>query len=336
MTVDLHTKEIKPLRQTFAHVAKYVGDDKPASRYLEATLGAQSTSNFHYRPTWDPAHELFDTARTAVKLADWQALRDPRQMYYGSWTMARARQQDAIESNYQFVESRGLVAKISDAVREKALAVLMPLRHVAWAGNMNNCSIGAYGYGAVLTAPAMFHAMDHLGAAQYITRLGLALDDITALQAGKNQWLDDPCWQLLRHYAEDTLVLQDPFELFIAQNLALDAQLYPLIYGSFIDDHLAPQGGSVVSMLTAFMPEWHDESARWIDAVVKVAAAESDENKQLIVGWIKTWSERAHAALAPIAELALGEGGKQALANAHAVLEARCKKIGLALEPVAI
>jgi phenol/toluene 2-monooxygenase (NADH) P1/A1 len=73
MTVDLHTKDIKPLRQTFAHVAKYIGDDKPASRYLEATLGAQSTSNFHYRPTWDPAHELFDTARTAVKLADWQA-----------------------------------------------------------------------------------------------------------------------------------------------------------------------------------------------------------------------------------------------------------------------
>jgi phenol hydroxylase P1 protein len=36
------------------------------------------------------------------------------------------------------------------------------------------------------------------------------------------------------------------------------------------------QGGTAVSMLTAFMPEWHDESARWIDAVAKVAAAESD------------------------------------------------------------
>jgi phenol/toluene 2-monooxygenase (NADH) P1/A1 len=329
MTVDLHTREIKPLRQTFGHVAQYVGDDKPASRYLEATLGAQSTSNFHYRPTWDPAHELFDTARTAVKLADWQALRDPRQYYYGTWTMARARQQDAIEANYQFVESRGLVAKMSDALRAKASAVMIPLRHAAWGGNMNNCSIGAYGYGAILTAPAMFHAMDQLGVAQYLTRLGLALDEPNALEAGKNEWLNDACWQPLRHYVEDTLVLQDPIELFVAQNLALDGQLYPLIYGSFVDDYLGPQGGTVVAMLTAFMPEWHDESARWIDAVVKIAAAESDANLQLISGWTKAWSDRAQAALAPIAELALGEAGPAALTQARAKLDARCKKAGL-------
>ena len=94
MSVDLHTREIKPLRQTFAHVAQYVGDDKPASRYLEATLGAQSTANFHYRPTWDPAHELFDKTRSAVVLTDWQALRDPRHYYYGTWIMARARTHD--------------------------------------------------------------------------------------------------------------------------------------------------------------------------------------------------------------------------------------------------
>lgn len=331
MSVDLHTREIKPLRQTFAHVAQYIGDDKPASRYLEATLGAQSTANFHYRPTWDPAHELFDASRSCVKLADWQVLRDPRQYYYGTWTMARARQQDAIEANYQFVESRGLIAKMPDAIRRKSSEVLIPLRHVAWGGNMNNCSIGAYGYGAILTAPAMFHALDQLGAAQYITRLGLALDEPGALDAGKNEWMNGACWQPLRHYVEDTLVLQDPFELFVAQNLALDGQLYPLIYGSFVDDHIVPQGGTVVAMLTAFMPEWHDESARWIDAVVKIAAAESDANRQLISGWIKAWSDRAQTALAPVAELALGAAGQEALKQARSTLDARCKKAGLAV-----
>ena len=30
MSVDLHTREIKPLRNTFAHTAHYVGNDKPA------------------------------------------------------------------------------------------------------------------------------------------------------------------------------------------------------------------------------------------------------------------------------------------------------------------
>lgn len=330
MNIDLHVREIKPLRNTFAHVAKYIGDDKPASRYQEATFGAQPSANFHYRPTWDPEYELFDASRSAVKLADWYVLRDPRQFYYATWTTTRARQQDAMESNHQFVESRGLVGKMSDAVRAKACEVLMPLRHVAWGGNMNNCSICAYGYGTAFTAPAMFHAMDHLGVAQYLTRLGLALDEPGILEAGRNTWLNDPRWQVLRRYVEDTLVLKDPFELFIAQNLALDGQLYPLIYGDFVDDHLAEQGGTAVAMLTSFMPEWHEESAKWIDAVVKAAAAESEANRTLIAGWTRTWADRAQAALAPVAELALGDAGQTALEDARTALEVRCKKSGIA------
>lgn len=38
MSVDLHTREIKPLRNTFSYTAHYVGHEKPASRYQEATL----------------------------------------------------------------------------------------------------------------------------------------------------------------------------------------------------------------------------------------------------------------------------------------------------------
>ncbi len=330
MTIDLQAREIQPLRQTYDHVARYIGGDKPASRYQEATLGAQPSANFHYRPTWDPEHQLFDASRSAVILADWYVLRDPRQFYYATWTTTRARQQDAIESNYQFVDSRGLVAKMPDAVRAEACDVLMPLRHVAWGGNMNNCSICAYGWGTAFTAPAMFHALDHLGAAQYLTRLGLALDEPGVLEAGKNAWLDDPRWQVLRRYVEDTLVLKDPFELFVAQNLALDGLLYPLIYGRFIDDSLALRGGAAVAMLTAFMPDWHDESARWIDAVVKTAAAESDANRQLISGWATTWAERAQAALAPVAQLALGDPGQAVLNEIRAALDARCKKAGVA------
>lgn len=328
-SIDLQSREIKPLRNTFTHVARHIGGDKPASRYQEATLGAQPSANFHYRPTWEPQYELFDASRSAVKLADWYVLRDPRQYYYATWTMARARQQEAVEANYQFVDSRGLLARLSDAVRDSACKVLMPLRHVAWAGNMNNCFIAAYGYGTTFTAPATFHAMDQLGVAQYLTRLGLALDEPGVLEAGKNDWLDDPRWQVLRRHVEDTLVLKDPFELFVAHNLALDGQLFPLIYGRYVDAHLTPQGGTAIAMLTSFMPEWHDETARWIDAVVKVAAAESAANKALISGWARTWGERVTAALAPVAEIALGAEGQDALKSVRAAYGARCAKLGL-------
>ncbi len=68
MNIDLQAREITPLRNTFAHVAKYIGDEKAASRYQEATFGAQPMTNFHYRPTWDPAHEIFDASRSRVQL----------------------------------------------------------------------------------------------------------------------------------------------------------------------------------------------------------------------------------------------------------------------------
>lgn len=329
MNIDLQAREITPLRNTFAHVAKYIGHEKAASRYQEATLGAQPMTNFHYRPTWDPAHELFDASRSRVQLADWYVLKDPRQFYYANWTMTRARQQDAVESNFQFVDQRGMVAMIPDAVREKTLEILMPLRHAAWGANMNNASIAAYGFGTAFTAPAMFHAMDNLGVAQYLTRLGLAMAEPEVLDTGKQAWLDAPEWQGLRRYVEDSLVVQDPFELFVAQNLALDGLLYPLIYSSFVDDHIALQGGTAVAMLTAFMPEWHDETARWIDAVVKAAAGESDANRQLIAQWTQDWADRAQAALSPVARLALGEHGESALTEARDKLNTRSRKAGV-------
>lgn len=331
MTPDLKTVDIQPLRHTYAHVAQHIGGDKSASRYQEATMGAQPETNFHYRPTWDPAHELFDASRSAVRMRDWYVLRDPRQFYYATWTITRARQQDAMEANFDFVQSRGMVDMIPQALCEQALKVLVPLRHAAWGANMNNSQICALGWGTAFTAPAMFQAMDNLGVAQLLTRLALALGGPDELDAAKAAWMDAPAWQPLRRYVEDTLVVKDPVELFVAQNAALDGLLYPLVYGSFVDDRVALSGGSAVAMLTSFMPEWHDESARWIDAVLKAMAAESDDNRAHLRQWLRDWEPQAATALQPLAELALGAGGADALDDARLQLRARLAKAGLEL-----
>jgi phenol hydroxylase P1 protein len=48
--------------------------------------------------------------------------------------------------------------------------------------------------------------MDQLGIAQYLTRLGLLLGDVGALDAGKSRLARCAAWQGLRRYVEDTLV----------------------------------------------------------------------------------------------------------------------------------
>lgn len=329
MNIDLHSREIRPLRNTFDHVAKYIGHDKTATRYEEATYGAQPSANFHYRPTWAPEYELFDAKRSKVVLADWYCLKDPRQFYYSTWTNTRARQQEAMEANFQFVENRGLLSMMDSEAVDLALNILLPLRHVAWGANMNNASICAYGYGTAFTAPAMFHAMDNLGIAQYITRLGLVMGEAADLDTAKEAWLNAPEWQGLRQLVEDSFVIADPFELFVAQNLCFDGLLYPLIYGQFVNKTLAQKGASSVALMTSFMTDWLEETSRWIDSVIKRASTESAENKQLIQQWTQDWSARALLALKPLSEKAFGADSTSVLAQVKAGFEQRAQKVGI-------
>lgn len=330
MHLDLRTVSITPLRQTFDSIAARIGSDKPASRYQEATLDVQSDANFHYRPLWDPEHDIYDATRTALKMNDWYAFKDPRQFYYGTYTLARARMQETAEGDFDFVETRGLAASYPAAAKELALEVLLPLRHVEWGANMNNASMCAYGYGAAITQPCLFNAMDHLGMAQYLTRVGLLLDEVAALDTAKQAWLVEAQWQQLRHYVEDTFVLKDWFELFIAQNLVLNGLLYPLIYQHF-DSALSAQAGPVVSMLTRFQNEWYAETNKWVNATLKIAAGESIENQQLLSGWTKTYRDRAITALAPIAALALGEKADTVMTELVEEFNTRAIKFGLTL-----
>ena len=330
MQIDLRTVSITPLRQTYNHIAERQGADKAASRYIEATMDVQANANFHYRPTWDPEHELFDATRTALKMQDWYALKDPRQLYYGTYTQNRARMQETAEADFEFVETRGLADTYNDDARKLALDFYLPLRHVAWGANMNGSAICAYGFGTAITQPCLYSGMDQLGIAQYLTRLGLLLGHQGELEAAKKAWLEAPEWQELRRFVEDTLVLTDPMEQYVAQNVVLDGLLFPLVYEKF-DTALTAEAGPTVSMLLRFQNEWFTETSKWIDSTLKTAAAESAANTELLNGWVSSWRDRAVKALAPVADLALGGDAAASLTDVVNTFNARAAKCGLSV-----
>jgi len=330
LSVEIKTASIEPIRQTFSHVARRIGGDKAASRYQEATFDLQSETNFHYRPLWDPDRDLYDKRRTAIVMRDWYAFKDPRQFYYGSYVLNRAKLQDTAENNFAFVEKQGALAGLPKGLTRRIKAILLPLRHLEYAANLNNCAISAYGFGTAITQATTFAMVDRLGIAQYLTRIGLLIDGNSgeSLKLAKDAWLADPVWQPLRKLVEDTLVVQDWFELFVAQNLVIDGLLHPLVYRRF-GGELSQSGGSVVAMLTEFMDTWFTESVKWVDAYVKTAAAESAENKHRLSGWVTDWTARAAEAFAPLARLMYFEDASMALDEARAHLQARVARIGL-------
>ena len=328
MHIDLRTVSIQPLRQTFDHLARRFGD-KPSSRYQEGSYDIQPVENLHYRPTWDPDQTLYDASVTQIVMSDWYVLKDPRQFYYSTYTLARARQQETTEANFNFVETRGLVDLLPDALRQRVLNLLVPLRHAAWGANLNNTFICSYGYGTVFTQPCMYHAMDNLGIAQYLSRIGLLLGATEALDAGKAAWMEGDAWQGLRRYTEDCLVVRDPFELFVAQNVALDGLLYPLVYQGIVDDQFAAAGGSLVAMLTQFMSDWFDETRNWVDAVMKVGAAEPEHNRALLQAWTIQWRDRAAAALLPVIEQEFAGNADEVMSEQLAAFRVRLDKTGV-------
>ena len=333
MTIDLKMLSVEPLRRTFDHIATRLGPGKSPSRYQEAVWGLQPALNFHYRPTWDPAHELYDLSRTAIVMRDFDDLVDPRQYYYGTWTIQRGRQQDSQERNFEFVEKRALLAALAPVWQHKLAELVIPLRHLAWAGNTNNSYIAAYGYGAPVTSACAMHMMDQLGVAQYISRIGLILgdNDTGVLDQAKAAWLQAPMWQPLRALVEDAMVVQDWFELFVLHNLLIDGAVFPLVFEHF-DARLVAHGGAVFSMLSEFMVDWFAESSRWVDAVLKTTAAESPANQALLVSWCARWLPRVRAALAPLAACAFDGAGAAELDTVLTALHARGARLGLAVQ----
>lgn len=330
MHIDLRTVSIAPLRQTYNHIAERMGADKAASRYLEATIDLQAETNFHYRNTWEPQYEIHDRRRTQIVMQDWYDLKDPRKYYYGTYTRARARMEELADADYQFVEQRGLAAAYDDAARKIALAFYTPLRHVAWGGNMNGMYQGDYGFGTAIVQACIYAGMDQLGIAQYLTQFGLLMGGREALDKAKTAWLEAPEWQPMRRLVEDSWVVQDWFELFMLQNVALDGGLFGVAYRE-VDALLTQRAGPTVSMLMRFQIEWFDEVSKWVDSVIKATAKESDTNKALLSQWYGKWRPRVVEALEPVTAIALGDDAPAAVARAMAAVDARMTKAGLSV-----
>ena len=326
MSVEIKTTTVEMIRNTFSHTRRRFGD-KVASRYQEASFDIEATTNFHYRPLWQPDKLLNDATRTAVVMADWYAVSDPRQYYYGAYVQARAKMQENAEHDYAFCEKRDMLASLSPQNVQLIGSLLLPLRHAELGANMNNSNIAADGFGTSVTQMHMFQAMDRLGIAQYLSRIGLMLDDgdVLLLAQAKQQWLNAPAWQGVRRYVEDTLVVRDWFELTVAQNVVSDGLVYPLLFHK-LDEQLSANGAGQVGMLTEFMRLWFAESQRWVDALLKTVINESAGNKALVESWVDRWSQRSIEALRPLVGLGLDESALDAVCSEFA---ARLKKVGL-------
>ncbi len=328
MELNIASVEIEPKRHTFGHIARRFGEDRPASRYEEGIYDAQETENFHYRPMYEPEFEIYDKNRTKIKMNDWYDLLDPRKFHYMTYVSARSKENSANQQSFDFIDNNGLIYRYSTEMKEEIYKYLAPLRHYEYAANLNNLNIVARGYGTALNAAALFYATDSLGMAQHITKTILAVsdNDTSVLDEAKNSWMTCENWQPLRKLVEETLVIRDPIQILVAQNVALDGLVIPLLIRDFSANIANKNNDFSLKMMLEFIYNWQEETTKWLDSILGVMVKESEENREILSSWANEYISKAIDALTPLSGFS---DDKNLLSNNVDNLKNRLSKIGL-------
>lgn len=319
MGFELRTKVVDPKRNTFTNLVERFGD-KPASRYQEASFNIQPMENFHYRPTWDPAHELYDPDFSALKLTDPYSYTDPRQYYYTPYVANAAERYESFAQTLKYIEERRLLDRLPENWHLVVTDFVIPLRHYESGAQLISVNASRFAYGTTVEQPACFAAFDRIGNAQLLSLVGLSIAGGASdtLTEAKKNWLYSAALQPLRRMTEELLVERDWAAALIALDF-IDSQLYQLLY-IHLDDRALFKGAGAYSLLARHFNDWYAGHKKWLRALVKAWANDPDHgdaNRTVMAAIAERWFPRASEAVRTIAAgLAEQAGSTSAMAAA--------------------
>ncbi len=278
MQFELRQQVIEPLRQTFTPLIARYGD-RSATRYEEGSVGIQSTEHFHYRPLWDPQHDIYDADYSALKLTDPDGYTDPRQFYYTPYVINRAALHEAFGRNLTYVVDRGLLGKMPQAWQDLVAKTVLPLRYYESGAQLINVEGGRFAYGTTVEQVFTYASFDRIGNAQILSRIGIALGENSdaVLATTKPAWMDDPKLQGLRRLIEELLVDKD----WAVSNVGLDLcdrLLFPLLT-AHLDEAALMGGAGAYSLLAQQLGVWWADQRKWFDPLIKAWVNDPEHGK---------------------------------------------------------
>jgi phenol hydroxylase P1 protein len=303
MGYELRTHVIDPERNTFSYLVERFGD-RPATRYQEASFNIQPMENFHYRPTWDPDHELYDPNYSALKLTDPYSYTDPRQYYYTPYVANAADRHDSFGKTLKYIEDRRLLDKLPDGWQIALTGFVLPLRHYESGAQLISLNASRFAWGTTVEQPIGFASFDRIGNAQQLSLIGLAMAGGAGdtLTEAKKNWLYARPLQGLRRLLEELLIERDWAAGLIGLDLA-DEQLYPMLY-QHLDGRALARGATAYSLLAQHFNDWYVNHRKWMTALLKAWANDSEHgqsNRKVMSDLVARWYPDVCAAVSTFA-----------------------------------
>jgi len=300
MAYEIKQNVIDPVRMGFDWVERRLG--RPANRYEEASIEVQQEENFHYRPLWDPDHEIFDRSYTKLDLGDTYGFTDPRQYFYFSYNQARSKSSERFIGQLNYAQEVGAFQALPIAWRTTLADVVAPLRHLEYGFQLVLLQVSGFSWGTTIEQAACFSAFDHIGNAQLFSRLLLGLDDGTGVLArAKELWMTASWLQPARRFIEDILVESDWGDQFVAVQLAMAPRLYAALMGG-LERAAVDSGHGLLAPMFHHFVEWYVDDSRWSGALVEhLLAVDGSRNRELVTEALGRFDQSARNAVEGIA-----------------------------------
>lgn len=302
---EIRTHTLEPRRETYAEVERRFGK-KSATRYQEVSYRSQPEENFHYRPLWDPQHEIYDEGYSVLRMTDPYVYTDPRQFYYTSYVAKRADDYEAFAKNLKFIEARKLTDRLPDHWKELINRAYMPMRHWEGAAQLVAINGGRFAWGHTISQVLSLSSFDRLGNAQAHSMIGLTLAAGTTevLDIAKEQWMESEALQPLRKYAEEMLIEQDWAAAMMAVDL-VDGLQFPLMH-EYVEEQSLAAGDTVIVMLNEHFMTWYADQQKWMNPLLKAYVEDEnhgESNAKALADMINARSADATNAMLKIAEV---------------------------------
>ncbi|SHE63298.1 Phenol hydroxylase P1 protein [Ferrithrix thermotolerans DSM 19514] len=296
MAYEIKQNVVDPVRVGFDWVERRLG--RPANRYEEGSIEVQQEENFHYRPLWDPEHEIFDRSYTALDVGDPYNFLDPRQYYYYTYNQARNKAAEHQQSTLSYAEEFNAFASLPEDLIKVFAETLTPLRHLEYGMQMVMVQMSAFAWGTTIEQAAIYSGFDHLGNAQQLSKLALQFENgVEILDEAKTQWMEREALQPLRRYIEDVLVLSDWGEQFVAVSAVLSPLMYPSLYRGLETQGVGLGEGLSMSTLRYFY-DWYLDDQKWVRSFIShLLSVENSSNQEFLRTAFEKWSPGAELAL---------------------------------------